>query len=128
MLAEVRLEHEQLFFERILSFHPILVLDRLLPHSHELPFLKLLEEILFLDVIVRISFNQPLTKRQELNWSIVFIKSETFATQSVVFLRVPILIRANLKIIRISIWVWVKIYEDGLFLTFTVEEKFNVFI
>jgi len=52
MGAEVILEHEQFLLKGILSFHSVLMLDSLLPHSHELPFLELLEEILLLDVVI----------------------------------------------------------------------------
>jgi hypothetical protein len=57
---EVVLEHEELFFEGVLGLHPILVLDCLLPHPHELPFLELLEERELLDVVVGVTLNQPL--------------------------------------------------------------------
>jgi hypothetical protein len=33
----------------------------------------LFEEVLFLDVVVRISFDQPLSEGQELDWSVVFV-------------------------------------------------------
>jgi hypothetical protein len=56
------------------------VFDGFLPHSHELPFLEFLEEIFLLDVVVRVSLDQPLAKRQELDWSVVLIKGETFTT------------------------------------------------
>jgi hypothetical protein len=52
MSAEMILEHEKLLFKRVLGFHSILVFNGFLPHSHELPFFELLEEILFLDVII----------------------------------------------------------------------------
>ena len=61
MGAEVILEHEKLLLERVLGFHSVLMLDGLLPHSHELPFFELLEEVLLLDMIVRVSLDQPLT-------------------------------------------------------------------
>jgi hypothetical protein len=48
MLAQVNtkvvLKHEKLFLEGVLGLHPVLVLDSLFPHAHELPPLKLLEE------------------------------------------------------------------------------------
>jgi hypothetical protein len=52
MGAEVILKHEELLLKRVLGLHPVLMLDGLLPHSHELPFLELLEEVLFLDMII----------------------------------------------------------------------------
>jgi hypothetical protein len=42
--AEVILEHEKFLLEGVLGLHPVLVLDSLLPHAHELPALELLEE------------------------------------------------------------------------------------
>ena len=89
---EMWLKHEELFLQRILCFHSVLVLDRLLPHSHELPLLELLEKVQLFDVIIGVSLNQPLSEAQELNWGVMFIKSQTFATQSVVFLCFSVLI------------------------------------
>jgi hypothetical protein len=45
-----------------LRLHPILVFDGFLPHPHELPLLELFEEIQLLDVVVGVSFDQPLSK------------------------------------------------------------------
>ena len=67
------LEHKKLLLEGVLSLHSVLVLDGLLPHSHELPLLELFEEVLFFDVVVRVSFDQPLSEGQELDWSVVFV-------------------------------------------------------
>jgi hypothetical protein len=72
------LEHKEFFFKGILGLHPVLVLDCLLPHAHELPALELLEEGKFLNVIVGITFNQPLPQREELDGGIVFVQSQTF--------------------------------------------------
>jgi hypothetical protein len=33
----------------------------------------LFEEVLFFDVVIRVSFDQPLSERQELDWSVVFV-------------------------------------------------------
>ena len=74
MVTEVGLEHEKLLLKLILSLHSVLVLDGLLPHPHELPFLELLEKVLFFDVVVRVSLDQPLAERQELDWSVVLIE------------------------------------------------------
>ena len=38
--------------EEILGFHSVLMLNGLFRHSHELPFLELLEEILLLDMVI----------------------------------------------------------------------------
>ena len=86
VITEVVLEHEQFFLERVLCFHPVLMLDGLLPHSHEFPLLEFLEEVKFFDVVVRITLNQPLAKGKELNWHIIFVQSQAFARESVVLL------------------------------------------
>ena len=92
VLIEMWLKHEELFFQRILCFHSVLMLDRLLPHPHELPLLELLEEVQLFDVIVGVSLYQPLPKAQELDWGVILIESQTFSTQSIVLLCFSILI------------------------------------
>jgi hypothetical protein len=62
MHTEVVLQNEQLLFKRVLSLHSVLMLDGLLPHSHKLPSFEFLEEGKLLDVVVRVSLNEPLTK------------------------------------------------------------------
>lgn len=73
MDTKVILKYEKLLLKGILSFHSVLMLDGLLPHSHELPLLEFLEEVEFLDMVVGISLDKPLSERQELDWSIVLI-------------------------------------------------------
>jgi len=68
MLAEVRLEHEELLLEGVLGLDTELALDSLLPHAHELPLLELLEEVKLLDAVVGISLDEPLAQLEELNW------------------------------------------------------------
>ena len=61
------------------------MLDGLLPHSHELPSFEFLEERKLLDVVVRVSLNQPLSKTDKFYWIVIFIIGEAFATESVIF-------------------------------------------
>ena len=84
MGAEVVLEHEEFLLELGLRLHSLLVLDGLLPHSHELPLLEFLEEIQFFDVVVRVSLDEPLAKGQELNGSIVLIQGQPLTTECIV--------------------------------------------
>jgi hypothetical protein len=39
-----------------------LLFDLLFPHSHELPFFELLEKAKLFDVVVGVSFNEPLAE------------------------------------------------------------------
>jgi hypothetical protein len=77
----------------------------------------LFEKVLFFDVVVRVSLDQPLAERQELDWGVVLVKCQSFTTEGVVLLRVPILVLANLEIVRIGVWVRVKIYEHCFLFT-----------
>jgi hypothetical protein len=60
MYAKIVLKHKKLFFERVLSLHPILVLNCLFPHAHELPSFELFEERELFDVVVGVALNKPL--------------------------------------------------------------------
>ena len=62
MLTEMVLEDEKLLFERILSLHTVLMLDSFFPHAHKLPSFEFFEEWELLDMIIGVSFNEPLTK------------------------------------------------------------------
>lgn len=62
MMAEMILKHEKLLLKEVLRSNSLLSLYRLLPHSHELPLLELLEEVELLNVIVRVPLNQPLAE------------------------------------------------------------------
>jgi hypothetical protein len=66
MFEEVRsegvLENEKFLIEEILSLGSVLLLDLLFPHAHELPLFELLEKAEFFDVVVGVSFNQPLAQ------------------------------------------------------------------
>jgi hypothetical protein len=57
MFTEVRLEHKELLFERVLSLNSEFSLDGFLPHSHELPLLELFKEVELLYAVIGISFN-----------------------------------------------------------------------
>jgi hypothetical protein len=52
MHAEVILQHKQFFLKRVLGLHPVLVLNSLFPHTHELPALKLFEKRQLFNVVV----------------------------------------------------------------------------
>jgi hypothetical protein len=77
MSTKVILKHEEFLLERVLGLHPILMLDSLLPHSHELPFLELLEEAQLLNMVVRVTLNEPLTERNEFNRGVTLVESQT---------------------------------------------------
>ena len=79
VLAEGVLEDEKLVIEMVLRRDTILVLYRLLPHSHELPFLELAEETVGFDVVVAVTLNQPLSERQEFLGYLVLVLSDTLA-------------------------------------------------
>lgn len=79
VVLKVGLQHEELFLQCILCLHSVVMLDGLLPHAHELPLLKLLEEAKLLNVIIRIALNQPLPQRYELNWHVVLVKRESLS-------------------------------------------------
>jgi hypothetical protein len=58
-------------------------------------------------VIVWVSLYEPLTKRNEFDWRIIFIKSKTFATDCVILSDVSLLVVACEQVIGITIWVGV---------------------
>jgi hypothetical protein len=61
MNTEVVIQDEEVLFEVVHGFYTVLVLYGFLPHAHKFPFLELLEELVSLDVVVRVTFNQPLS-------------------------------------------------------------------
>ncbi len=81
------------------------------PHSEELPSLELLEEAEFFDVVERITLNQPITKSDELNWTLLQVQSDTFCRKGVVLLLISIMILAHLQVIRITFVIRIKIDE-----------------
>lgn len=101
--AEEVLQNEELFVEGVLGFGSVGLFDGLLPHAHELPFFELLEETEFLDVIVRVTLDQPLPKRDELNRGVVLVQGQALTREGVVFWYVTVVVRDNLKVIGITI-------------------------
>jgi hypothetical protein len=99
------LQHEELLFEGVLSLHPVLVLDGFLPHAHELPSFKFLEKWQLLNMIVRVTLNQPLSERQELNRSVILIEGKTLARESVVLLLITSLVGGHQEIVGVLIGV-----------------------
>lgn len=77
--AEVILQHKQLFLEGILSLHSVLVLNSLFPHTHELPALELFEKRQLLNVVVRITLDQPLSQGQEFDRGVVLVQCQSLA-------------------------------------------------
>ena len=74
VLAEVVPQDEELLVKGVYRLHLVVQLDLLLPHAHELPRLELLEEGEVLDVIVGVSFNEPLTERHELLGRVLLVE------------------------------------------------------
>jgi hypothetical protein len=72
--AEIILQHKQFFLKRVLSLHPVLVLNSLFPHTHELPALELFEKRQLFNVVVRITLDQPLSQGQEFDRGVVLIQ------------------------------------------------------
>ena len=62
VLSEVWLQHEKVLFKLINSSNLVVLLDLFLPHAHKFPAFELLEEAEVFDVIVRVTFNEPLSK------------------------------------------------------------------
>lgn len=59
--AEMVLEDEELLLKLSLSLVAVVLLNGFLPHAHELPLFELAEEIKLLNVIERITLNEPLS-------------------------------------------------------------------
>lgn len=89
MVLKVRLKHKQLFFKSVLCFHAVVELYSFFPHTHELPLLELFEEVEFLNMVVGIALNQPLTKRDKFTRHLIFVQGQTFARKCVVSLFFP---------------------------------------
>jgi hypothetical protein len=75
--TEVIFKNEELLVKRVLGCATILLFDHLLPHTHELPFLELLEEAQLLNMVVRVTLNEPLTERNEFNRGVTLVESQT---------------------------------------------------
>lgn len=120
--AEEVLQDEELLVEGVLGFGSVGLFDGLLPHAHELPLFELLEEAEFLDVIVRVTLDQPLPKRDELNGGVVLVQGQTLTRESVVFGNVTVVVRDNLKVVGVTILqVGVQVHEDCLLFTLAIK-------
>jgi len=123
VVPEKGLQDEELFVEKVLGPGAILLFDLLLPHSHELPLFELLEEAQFFYVVVGITFDQPLTQRNELDWGVVLVESKAFAAQSVVLLRIAVLVGGDLQIVGVAIReIGIQIHEYGFLLAFAIQK------
>lgn len=128
MSSKDRMKNEEFIFKSIRCFSSCLVLDGLLPHSHEFPSFKFLKEGQFFNMVVWISLNQPLTKTDKFYWVVIFIIGESFATQSVVLVWSSLEVGANFKIIRISIFIRIQIHKHSLIIILGVKKKLNVLV
>ena len=127
MLSEVVLEDEQVLIESIEGLHLVLLLDDFLPHAHELPALELLEEGKVLDVIVRVTLDEPLAQRHERNGSQLLVEGQTLARDRVVVVTF-VLVGDWLQVVRITLVVALEVSEDGLLLASGVEKQLNVLV
>lgn len=96
------------------------MLNSLLPHAHELPFLELLEKTQLLDVVIRVALDEPLAQRDELNRHIILVKGETLARQRVVSTVVFVRIAYNHEVIGVAIVLSIQVHKDGLLFAFGV--------
>jgi len=62
MCTEVVLKNKKLLLKGGLGLVAVVLLDGFLPHAHKLPFFELTEEVKLLDMIKRVTFDQPLTE------------------------------------------------------------------
>ena len=128
MLAEMVLEDEKFLFERILCLHTVLMLDGFLPHAHKLPSFEFLEEWKLLDMVIGVSFDEPLTKRQELYRGIIFIECKALSGESIVLLLISSLVGCHKEIVRVLVRIWVQVNEHSLFFALAVKKKLNVLV
>lgn len=77
--------------------------DVLSPHAEELPPFKFLEERQLLDVVERVTLDQPVTQCYELNRALLEVESDSFRRESIVALLTPIVVLAHLKIVGITV-------------------------
>ena len=103
------------------------LLDTLLPHAHEFPRLELLEEGEVLDVVVRVTLDEPLAQRHERNGSQLLVEGQTLARDRVVVVTF-VLVGDWLQVVRITLVVALEVSEDGLFLASGVEKQLNVLV
>ena len=128
MVAEVGLQHEELLLEGVLSLGSVVVFDGLLPHAHELPFFELLEEAQLLDVVIRITLNEPLAERDELDGHVILVQGKTLARESVVAALEPLRVADDLQVVGVTIFLGVQVHENGLLFRFRIKEQLNVLI
>jgi hypothetical protein len=128
VILEMRLQHEQFFLQGVLGFVTVALLDGFLPHAHKLPLLKLLEEAEFLDMVVRITLDKPLPKRDKLNRNVVLVECESLARESVVPVFVALTVTDNSEVVGISIILRVQVHEHGFFLTLRIQKQLNVLV
>ena len=81
----------------------VLLLDIFFPVSHIFPGSKLLEELQVFNVIIGVTFNQPLTKGMEFDRFVTLICCKTFTRECVVLVTffIAVLEVDNLQIIRV---------------------------
>lgn len=120
--SEVVVQDEEVLFEVVHGFHTVLVLYGLFPHAHELPLLELLEELVSLDVVVRITFDEPLSKREEFDGLLLLVHGDTFARKSEVLVLVGILVGCHSEVIGVVVLILVQIEENCLFVTLAVKK------
>jgi hypothetical protein len=126
MRPEVLLQDEQILLELVLHIVSVGFLDALFPHAHEFPGLELLEEGEVLDVIVRVSLDEPLAEGEELYWGVSLIEGQSIARDGVV---VVTLLDVSKPCVLQVIWVilahGLKVHEHGLLVALGVEEKLD---
>lgn len=129
MCAEVVLKDEELLFEGGLSLVAVILLDSFLPHAHEFPFFELTEEVQLLDMVKRVTLDQPLTEGQKFDRYIIFVMGETFSTYGVeIFFRAGIE-GCVLQVVRIvAILLGVQVEEHSLFFALAIKQKLYVLI
>ena len=127
-ITEVRLEDEEVLLELIVGLHLVLLLDRLLPHAHELPALELLEEAEVLDVIVGVALDEPLTEGLELHGGVLLVEGETFARDGVVLIPEALIEADWLQVVGVVLVGTVQIGENCLFLAAGIEQQLNILV
>jgi hypothetical protein len=120
VLAEGVLEDKKLVIEVVLRRDAVLVLYRFFPHPHELPLLELAEETVGFDVVVAVTFDQPLAERQEFLWHLVLVLGDTLARQRVVLVT-RVSIGGHLEVVWVAAVVVLQVEEDGFFVGFAIE-------
>lgn len=68
-------------------------------------------------MVVRVSFNEPLSKGKKFDWSIIFVKGKSLSREGVVFGLILFLVVTDNKVIWVVIWVWTEVKENSFFFT-----------